>query len=545
MATPSSSVDTVENHHYKASSSDSCYSKDEAADIPGLFHICNHFYPSTSSGEIRYRQPSSQIPAMTCFNFEATNQDEISFKRGSKVYVKKNHPHDDQYVYVKLDNGKEGYAPKQFLQPVGRTPPIITSSDVEREDKPIGEGSFSKVYVAKYRGRKYALKEYKEACFEKAKHEAECLNVMDHENIVKVFGLCRNPVFMLMEFCEGGQLANLLKRKFNPPLRVLMNWALQIAEGLWHMHNQEIPICHGDIKPSNIMIKEKPCSCENINYLHEDSDICSTCGFRRLSRLTLKLTDFGLAKPISSHTTARHSLVGSIPYMAPEYIREMKMTPKADVWSFGVLFGELLTKEAPYHDATNDEAAAIMMGIGRGFLKPEIPNCPREQAELLNRCWEQEDSKRPTMREVIEMIKRMPMTDPEYIMVCQTKQPSAKSVVEILKKKISTKLDIPEKPSPPKRKPRTFNKSDISNPTDFRQVLSVQPEGNNKFTVHDCKFVVYFLLLFSLLSFLFLFVVSWLWLVISCFQIMLNIQNMDHPGIIVDKGLSQDQDPKM
>ncbi|KAE9548675.1 hypothetical protein FO519_008108 [Halicephalobus sp. NKZ332] len=472
LSTPSSSIDASDHHHHKASSSDSCYSKDEAADVPG---------------EIKYRPPRSQMPAMTCFNFDATNQDEISFKRGSKVYVKQNHAHDDQYVYIELDNGKGGYAPKQFLQLVGRTPPIIEASEVEQADKPIGEGTFSKVYIARFKGEQYALKEYKEPCFEKAKHEAECLNAMDHINIVKVFGLCRNPVFMLMEFCEGDQLVKLIKRKgFNPPLRVLMNWALQVAEGLWHMHNQDIPICHSDIKPSNIMIKERPCECQNINYYHEDSDFCSVCGLRRLSRLTLKLTDFGLARPISSETNARHSLVGSAPYMAPEYIREMKMTPKADVWSFGVFVWELLTKQTPYQDATNDEKAAIMMGIGRGLLKLNIPNnCPKEQAELLTRCWEAEDWKRPTMGEVIEMIKVMPTTDPEYIMICDTKQPSAKSVVEFLKEKMNLKPVIPEKPSPPKRKGKGVSKSEISNPTDFRTVLSVQPEGNNKFTIHD------------------------------------------------------------
>jgi len=172
--------------------------------------------------------------------------------------------------------------------------------------------------------------------------------------------------------------------------------------------------------------------------------------------------------------------------MAPEYIREVKMTPKADVWSFGVLFGELLTKEAPYHDATNDEAAAIMMGIGKGILKPIVPNnCSRELADLLSRCWEPQDDKRPTISEVIEIIKTMPTTDPEYIMICETKQPSTKSVVEFLKTKLNIKADIPEKPSPPKRKGKNVTKHDISNPTDFRTVLSIQPEGNNKFTVHD------------------------------------------------------------
>ncbi|KAE9546059.1 hypothetical protein FO519_010729, partial [Halicephalobus sp. NKZ332] len=131
-----------------------------------------------------------------------------------------------------------------------KTPPIIEGSEIDRGNEFIGQGIFGRVYIALYDGKRYAWKEYKKPTFEKAKHEAECLKLMNHPNIVKVFGLCQNPVSILMQLCEGENLDKLIKKKdFNPPLRILLVWTLQVAEGLWHMHNREIPVCHGDIKP--------------------------------------------------------------------------------------------------------------------------------------------------------------------------------------------------------------------------------------------------------------------------------------------------------
>ena len=165
------------------------------------------------------------------------------------------------------------------------------------------------------------------------------------------------------------------------------------------------------------MIKQWPCICEKPHYEEDESDFCKVCRRRKLSKLTLKLADFGVAKAISKDT-AEYGLVGSVLYMAPEYIRETKITPKADVWSFGVLFGELLIKRIPYHNISDLEIYVIMIKIGEGELKPYIPdNCPKEQAELLSGCWEQDDEKRLSMGEVVQMLEKMSIADPEYIFI--------------------------------------------------------------------------------------------------------------------------------
>ena len=100
--------------------------------------------PSTAAASI--------IPARTCFNFDASNKDEISFKRGSKVIVKSKPCIDDEYVLIEVDH-REGYAPKRFLQPCGSAPQIINNSELVRAETLIGAGTFAKVYEVTYRGK--------------------------------------------------------------------------------------------------------------------------------------------------------------------------------------------------------------------------------------------------------------------------------------------------------------------------------------------------------------------------------------------------------
>uniref|UniRef100_A0A914Y516 mitogen-activated protein kinase kinase kinase n=1 Tax=Panagrolaimus superbus TaxID=310955 RepID=A0A914Y516_9BILA len=244
----------------------------------------------------KVRMRPSPIPAVTCYNFDAENTDEISFKRGSKVFVKNKNTGDKDYYLIEVD-GKEGLAPVSFLQADGgEAPPTVKKDEISGTTK-LGGGTFSDVFEVTWKKEKYAFKKYKEQLdFSKALQEAKLINSLDHKNIVKVYGICEKPVALLLELCEGKHLADLWKDDndtFNPPLRIILIWARQIAEGLWYMHNRDLPICHADIKPQNCMLKEIPCT---KHYSTEDSDKCSQCGNQRLSRLSIKLTDFGLSK---------------------------------------------------------------------------------------------------------------------------------------------------------------------------------------------------------------------------------------------------------
>jgi tRNA A-37 threonylcarbamoyl transferase component Bud32 len=447
----------------------------------------------------KVRMRPSPIPAVTCYNFVAENTDEISFKRGSKVFVKNKNTGDKDYYLIEVD-GKEGLAPVSFLQAEGgEAPPTVKQNELGQTWTKLGGGTFSDVYEVTWKQKKYALKNYhKQEDFSKALEEAKLINSLDHKNIVKVYGICEKPVALLLELCEGKHLADLWKddnnESFNPPLRIILLWAKQIAEGLWYMHNRDLPVCHADIKPQNCMLKEIPCI---PHYTTEDSDKCSQCGLQRLSRLSIKLTDFGLSKVSENRASTANPgkddcPFGSIPYMSPESIKSNRITPKSDVWSFGVLLWELLTKQVPYHEleyvnGIKLSPMAIMFAIGKREVHLEIlDSWPIALQNLLQACWEDNEEIRPTMGDILQLIEKIPTTNPDYVMVGAPKKPTNLSNIEKIKNILNSNLFhnyfASDKPKAPPR--NKIKKLDIGEPTNLTNILSVRLV-NGEVEVHD------------------------------------------------------------
>ena len=98
----------------------------------------------------------------------------------------------------------------------------------------------------------------------------------------------------------------------------------------------------------------------------------------------LKIADFGLARQLSldkSRVTAKYA-EGTVRYLAPEVITSRTYSKASDVWSYGVVFWEILTGEQPYRDV---EECAVMFRVGRQLrsLLPIPPSCPPAFAALL------------------------------------------------------------------------------------------------------------------------------------------------------------------
>ncbi len=81
--------------------------------------------------------------------------------------------------------------------------------------------------------------------------EMRVLETVDHPNVVSYYGIevHRDRVYMFMEFCSGGSLANLLEHGRIEDEQVIMVYALQLLEGLAYLH--ELRIAHRDIKPES------------------------------------------------------------------------------------------------------------------------------------------------------------------------------------------------------------------------------------------------------------------------------------------------------
>ncbi|KIO21943.1 hypothetical protein M407DRAFT_79803 [Tulasnella calospora MUT 4182] len=184
-------------------------------------------------------------------------------------------------------------------------------------------------------------------------------------------------------WCKNGNLSDYLV--FNPQLSTYDKLRLihQSALGLTYLHNLLPPICHGDIKPENILINDSG---------------------------EAAISDFGLSRVIESlevHTglTTSGGTKGTFVYCAPELAvgLEDRPTCESDVYSFGGLTLSVMSGEVPYHGIKS--AGVILKRIMEG----KVPQPSDHKAipgndtlwSLMRNCWKNEASDRPSMRDVI------------------------------------------------------------------------------------------------------------------------------------------------
>ena len=207
----------------------------------------------------------------------------------------------------------------------------------------IGEGGYGKVFIATdKKGKKYAIK-----CINKKKiFQAQSLSneirmgiKMNHPNIVGIKEIYEemNKIFLVMEYCEGGDLFEYITNSPQGKLdeKNSIDIIIQILDALNYLHN-EVKICHRDLKPENCLIVNKG---EN--------------GF------TIKLIDFGVAQYINKGHRIRGQL-GSSAYMAPEIITKPFYNEKIDVWSAGVILYNMATGCEPFKELKKLKAKYII-----------------------------------------------------------------------------------------------------------------------------------------------------------------------------------------
>ena len=197
----------------------------------------------------------------------------------------------------------------------------------------LGHGGMGAVYKARQRGldRFVALKILppqiaRDPGFaERFNREARALARLNHPNIVTVydFGQAVDIPYFLMEYVEGWSLRQVVQAGKLSPADTL-NVVMQICEALQFAHGEGV--VHRDIKPENILIDQKG---------------------------RVKIADFGIAKVLDQSArdislTGAQDQVGTAPYMAPEQIENPQTVDhRADIFSLGVVFYELLTGELP------------------------------------------------------------------------------------------------------------------------------------------------------------------------------------------------------
>ncbi len=155
--------------------------------------------------------------------------------------------------------------------------------------------------------------------------EAEIAGKLSHRSIVAIYdvGEDYDLTYIAMEFLEGENLQKYCRKGNLLPLRKILYVVGETATALNYAHSHGV--IHRDVKPANIML---------------------------LNDGKIKVTDFGIAKAVSSSETKSGIILGTPNYMSPEQINGQKIDGRSDIFSLGVVFFELLTGRLPFHGKT-------------------------------------------------------------------------------------------------------------------------------------------------------------------------------------------------
>lgn len=263
----------------------------------------------------------------------------------------------------------------------------------------IGQGGFGAVYYGELRGEKAAIKKMDMQASKEFLAELKVLTHVHHLNLVRLIGYCvEGSLFLVYEFIENGNLSQHLRGSSGRkaiPWGTRVQIALDSARGLEYIHEHTVPVyIHRDIKSPNILIDQ--------NY-------------------RAKVADFGLAKLTEVGSGSLQTrLVGTFGYMPPEYAQYGEVSPKVDVYAFGVVLFELISaKEAIVKTNECSSESKGLVGLFEEVLILSNPNealCKlvdprlgsdypldsvRKTAQLAKACTHENPQLRPSMRSIV------------------------------------------------------------------------------------------------------------------------------------------------
>lgn len=258
--------------------------------------------------------------------------------------------------------------------------------------KLLGAGGMSTVYLAEHKlgGHRRAIKVLPKqraadrSYLDRFYREGRAAAALNHPNIVRIYDLaCEDDIhYMVMEFVEGIDLQELVKRDGPLSVDLALEYLKQAATGLRHAHERKI--VHRDVKPSNLLATQDG---------------------------RIKVLDLGLAlmRDTGESLTLMHNdrVMGTADYLSPEQaIDSHEVDPLADIYSLGCTLHFLLTGKPPFPDGSIAQRIAMHASREAPLISSLNPACPEAVAQLAHSMMRKKKEDRlQSCRELIHEIR--------------------------------------------------------------------------------------------------------------------------------------------
>jgi WD40 repeat protein/serine/threonine protein kinase len=270
----------------------------------------------------------------------------------------------------------------------------IPQGEVKMEEEPFAAGAFGQVYKGTWKDRPVALKkvdfEYTKNNLKLTEDEISAslrweisrLSTVTHPNIVQFYGVYEpaNYTYLVMEFCEGGDLSKQLQKPAAILWKKRWQWALQITEALAYLHKEGI--LHRDLKAENVLLDRN--------------------GRAKLCDLGVAQVDAILEEKEPQVTTKG---IHDFRFIAPENVNNIIHSSKAtDIYALGLVLWEIGSGKEPRR--VRDTGYFDAWAAGKHIEREPIPqDCPEDFKDLILDCWQTDPNKRPSAQALVDSLQ--------------------------------------------------------------------------------------------------------------------------------------------